>query len=81
MKELEELKDIHGEEKMELTQEEKIKREVQKIDKEIKKIREEIESLEEDSDIENFIELKNMTRKIVFNENNDEKEEEFKFIF
>lgn len=80
MKESQVPKSIHNEEEIELIQEEKIKREVQKIDEEIKKIKKEIENLEEDSDIADFIELKNMTRKIVLNENNYEKKEEFKYI-
>ena len=56
------------------------KQEIQKLDEEIKKIREdEFRKLEKNSDIEGFIKIRNITRKIISKENRDEDEEEFKF--
>ena len=47
---------------------------------EIKKIREdEFRKLEKNSDIEGFIKIRNITRKIISEENQNEDEEEFKF--
>ena len=56
------------------------KQEIQKLDEEIKKIREdEFRKLEKNSDVENFIEIRNITRKIISEENEEEFEDEFKF--
>ena len=88
-KELDELekkytKDFYDKKEIELQQEEKKvverKQEIQKLDEEIKKIREdEFRKLEKNSDIEGFIKIRNITRKIISEENQNEGEEEFKF--
>ena len=77
-------KDFYDKKEIELQQEEEKvverKQEIQKLDEEIKKIREdEFRKLEKNSDIEGFIKIRNITRKIISKENRDEDEEEFKF--
>ena len=56
------------------------KQEIQKLYEEIKKIREdEIRKLRKNTDIGGFIKIRNITRKIISKENQNEGEEEFKF--
>ena len=51
------------------------KREIEKLDEKIKKIlKEELEEFEKDSDVKEFREIRDITRKIISDKNNEEEE-------
>lgn len=75
-------KDFYNEMEKELQKEEKKiierKREIEKLDEKIKKIlKEELEEFEKDSDVKEFREIRDITKKLISNKKDDD--EEFKF--